>query len=149
MTDFHVNAPVWAPGPSRGVSISDSSALQKNGVIFASAARAAATYTSDEIHNTHAKGVRVFIDVTNDGAAGTVTAEIQVKDPSSGLWERITGAVTTALTETGAPATLTVYPGITVAANIDISNHLGSAWRVVAVVGVNTTTFSVGADYLL
>lgn len=142
------NAPVPSPRPADAVS--DLSRPQPpNGVIFPSAARAAATYTSDPIHNPGHLGVRLFISVTDDGAAGTVTAEIQVKDPVSDLWERLTGCVTTALTETGSPHTLTVYPGITVVANIDLSNVLGSHWRVVAVVAANDTTFSIGADYLI
>lgn len=141
------NAPVPSPRPADAVT--DRPTVAPNGVIFPSATRAAATYTSDPIHNPGALGVRLFIDITNDGAAGTVTVEVQAKDPVSDLWKRLTGCVTAALTETGSPNTLTVYPGLTVSAGVDLSNQLGSMWRVVAVVGGNDTVFSIGADYLI
>jgi hypothetical protein len=142
------NAPVPSPRPAHAVSDKDRP-QPPNGVIFPSAARAAATYTSDPIHNPGALGVRLFIAITDDGAAGTVTTEIQVKDPVSDTWKRLTGAVTTALTESGSPNYLTIYPGVTAAANIDVSTPLGPEWRVVAVVAANDVTFSIGAHYLI
>ena len=143
------NQPVPSPRPADAVSDKNYGAAQVSGTIFPSAARVAATYTSDPIHNPGALGVRLYIDITSDGAAGTVTVEIQTKDPVSDLWKRLTGCVTAALTETGSPNTLTVYPGATVSAGVDLSNQLGPIWRVVAVVAANDVTFSIGADYLI
>lgn len=142
------NAPVPSPRPAQAVSDKDRP-QPPNGVIFESAARAAATYTSDPIHNPGALGVRIFTSVTNDGAAGTVTVEVQVKDPVSDTWKRLTDAVTAALTESGSPNFLTIYPGVTVAANVGVSQPLGPEWRVVAVVANNDVTFSIGAHYLI
>lgn len=144
------NQPVPSPRPADAVSDKQTpNTLNAEGVIFPSAARTNATYTSDAIHNANAKGVRLYIDITAvGGGPGTVTAEIQTQDPVSKNWKRLTGCVTTALNSVST-GTLTVYPSTTVSANIDLSNQLGPIWRVVAVVGVNSVTFSIGADYLI
>lgn len=144
---FH-NAPVPSPRPAHAVSDKDRP-QPPNGFIFPTASRAAATYTSDPIHNPGALGVRLYCLIGDDGAAGTVTVEIQTKDPVTDTWVRITGAVTDALVTSATPQTLTVYPGVTVAATIDISNVIGPEWRVVAVVAANDVTFSIGAVYLI
>jgi hypothetical protein len=142
------NYPVPSPRPSHAQTDRNSPSSQIDGVIFPSAARAAATYTSDPVYNPHAKGVRIFTYVENDGAAGTVTTTIQVKDPVTDTWVALAGAVTAGLTETSQPAILTVYPGIVATANIAVPQHLGSHWRLSTVVAANDVTFSIGADYL-
>lgn len=146
--DFHRNAPVPSPLPARGLNANAGASLQKDGIIFASASRTAAAYTSDEMHNPNCKGVRLYVDITDVGAAGTLTVKIQTKDPATGTWVDLAGAVTTALAAV-ATTTLLVYPGITETNNVDVSSHLGSAWRVVATVASNAVVFSIGGDYLL
>jgi hypothetical protein len=141
----HINQPVPSPLPA---SFTAAGNTNINGVIFPSASRAAATYDSDVMYNPGAKGVRLFIAISDPGAAGTVTVSIQVKDPVTDAFVTITGATSTALAA-AATTTLTVFPGITVSANVDLSNHVGPEWRVRAVVAANAVVFSIGADYLL
>lgn len=143
------NHPVPSPLPAQAVAHNNYGAAQVPGTIFPSATRAAATYTSDAIHNPNALGVRLYVNVTDDGASGTVTVELQTKDPVSDTWLRIAGAVTAALTDTAVPSTLIVYPGVTAAANLAVSQPVGTTWRVVAVVATNDVVFSVGAEHLL
>lgn len=124
------------------------SGSNENGVIFASASRTAAAYTSAEHVNPGAKGIRLFI--TNDGGAGTSTAtvKIQVKDPVGNTWTDLTGATTAALgVVTG--SIITIYPDIAVTANVAVSQHLGYVWRAVLTIGAVTGVSSVGAEYLI
>lgn len=120
------------------------------GTVFPSASRAAAAYTSEEMFNPNAKGVRLF--TANDAAGGsTATAKIQVKAPGSGVWIDLAGATTAALGSTTG-SILTVYPGLTGiadAAGVTINQHLGTSWRVVLTIGTATGTSSVSVDYLI
>lgn len=146
MADLHLNGPT----PST-TAVLQATPTATAGIIFPSAVRAAATYTSDELFNSNWKGVRLFINRTV--ATGTVTVSIEGRDPVTDTWFTITGATTPALTSAIA-TTLTVYPGITVAAgtgttSTEISNFVPSSWRVKAVVATDTTTWSIGAEYLL
>ena len=142
------NYPVPSPRPSHAQTARNAPTSQIDGVIFPSATRSAATYTSDPIYNPHAKGVRIFTSITDDGASGTVTTTVQCKDPVSDTWVAIGGAVTAALTDTAQPSILTIYPGIVATANVSVPHHLGSHWRLSVVVASNDVTFSIGADYL-
>lgn len=129
-----------------------------NGVIFPSAVRtqtggvaADGVYDSDEIFNGSWRGVRLYIDRTV--ATGTLTISIQGRDPVTDGWTALTGFTTPALTS-AIRTTLTIYPGlITVAGtgttSTEFNGILPSAWRVHAVVATNTTTWSIGAEYLL
>lgn len=152
MPDFHVNEPVPSPLPARGVSFPGSQGSVPNGTIFASASRADnAAYTSDEMHNLSAKGVRLYIKNGTIGST-TLTVKIQVRNPVDNSWIDLPGAVTAALTTDNDANTLTVYPGIAETANVSVSDHLGPSWRVVATLSDGDTdavTFSIGADYLL
>lgn len=140
------NQPVPSPG-NQGAA----DGANKDGIIFPSAVRTAATYTSDEMLNTSWRGVKLFINRTV--ATGTVTVSVEGKDPITDTWFTVTGATTAALSSAIA-TTLTVYPGITAAAgtgttSTEASTILPSVWRVKAVVATDTTTWSIGATYLL
>lgn len=120
------------------------------GVIFPSASRTAAAYTSQEFVNPDVKGIRIF--TSNDGAGGsTATVKIQVKMPGTTNWTDLAGAATAALgAVTG--SLLTVYPGLTGiadAAGVTINQHLGLSWRLVLTIGVATGTSQVSAHYLV
>ena len=126
-----------------------------NGVIFASAERnqtddpaglGAGIYVSEEMHNTGARGVDLFVDTTSS-TAGTLTVKIQKKDPASGNWYDMAGASSGSIADP-ADVLLTIYPGIAETANVSVSDHLGLVWRVHATVGTAAVTFSVGAVYL-
>lgn len=145
MSDLHKNQPV----PSLGNLATSTN--NPAGLIFPSVARAAATYTSEELVNVNWKGVRLYIVRTV--ATGTVTVSIEGRDPVTDSWVAITGATTAALSS-AINTTLTLYPGITAAAgtattSTEASTFLPCAWRVKAVVGTDTTTWSIGGEYLL
>lgn len=141
-----MNKPVSTPLPAAAVDTLGSETI-KHGTIFPLLSRAAATYNSDVICNPDAAGVRLFINITDKGASGTVTAKIQVQDPVSGSFVDLTGAVTTALAA-NAVTCLSLYPGFTVAANDKIDGHLGYMWRVSVTVAVNACVFSIAGHYL-
>jgi len=140
------NGPVASPGAFD----TSTTANRTDGVLFLSASRVQAAYTSDEMYNGAAKGVRIY--TANDAAGGsTATVKIQVRAPNSDVWIDLAGATTAALGSTTG-SLLTVYPGLTGiadAAGVTINQHLGPAWRVVMTIGVATGTSSVGADYLI
>lgn len=152
MAVLHQNRPVPTP-LSAGANNNTA-----DGIIFPSAVRTETggiasdgVYDSGELYNAGCKGVRLYINRTV--ATGTLTVSIQGKNPLTGAWVAITGATTPALTS-AIHTTLTVYPGITAAAgtgttSTEASTFLPCAWRVRAVVATNTTTWSVGAEYLL
>jgi hypothetical protein len=117
------------------------------GTILGPASRAAGTYASGTIKNLCAPGVRLFVNVTSVGAAGTLAVKIQVQDPVSGAWVDLEGAVTASIVAAGL-VTLTVFPGVAASANEKVDDHLGITWRVSATVGVNDVAFSVGGEYL-
>lgn len=136
------NYPVPSAGP-----LDSTSGAQRDGIIFPAASRAAAAYNSPEYSNLNANGLRLFINITDVGGAGTLTVKIQNYDPASSTWIDVPLATTTALAATGA-STLTIVPGAAESANTDIGDPLGLRWRIVATVGANAVTFSVGGDYL-
>lgn len=129
-----------------------------NGVIFPSAVRtntggvaADGIYDSAELFNANWRGVRLYINRTV--ATGTLTVSVQGKDPLTGAWIALTGFTTATLTSAIA-TTLTIYPGIVTVAgtgttSTEFNGVLPCSWRVHAVVATNTTTWSIGAEYLV
>src|ERR1700681_251935 len=142
------NQPVPSPLPAQGVSSPPS-----DGVVFPSAARIQATYTSDPMYNPVCKGVRIYF-ASIDAGAGTATIQIQTQDPNSKNWVPMLTGVTPAWTAAGTVnRTLTVYPGLTAVVGTATTNtvandFLSLSWRITVVVGTATLTFSVGAEYL-
>lgn len=144
------NQTVPSPG-NQGVADS----ANYNGIIFPAAARnhtddpdglGAGIYVSPEMHNFWAKGVDLFVNTTTSGS-GTVVVKLQKKDPVSGTWFDIAGAVTTTINDP-ADENVTLYPGIAETTNVSVSDHLGFIWRVHVTVATASVTFSVGACYL-
>jgi hypothetical protein len=149
MSDLHVNNWVTGPGPTSQEL--GGSPANRAGIIFPSASRIAAAYTSSPIYNPNAKGVRLW--VANDAAGGsTAVAKIQVLNPAdNATWVDLAGATSGTINSSTGTIT-TVYPGLTGiadSAGVTINQHLGSMWRVVLTIGTATGTSSVGADYLL
>lgn len=143
----HTNSPVPTPGPL-DPSVSTN---KPAGEIFPSAVRTAATYVSPEMQNVDHKGVRLYIVRTV--ATGTIVVSIEGRDPVTDSWVAITGATTPSLTS-AINTTLTVYPGITAAAgtgttSTEASTFLPCAWRVKVIVSTDTTTWSIGGEFLL
>ncbi|SRR5258708_32961538 len=126
------NWPVPPPG-ANAVGVAGAA----EGTIFTAATYAAGTVNSPEIQNSAAKGVRLFINITNIGA-GSVIVSIQTKDLISGTWISAGDGFTTGTIVTAIPYLLTVYPGIaetpgTATVSAETSDHLGTPFRVVLV----------------
>lgn len=117
-----------------------------SGTLLASAARTATASSPDQT-NYNGRGVRIFINVTVHAVSAAIVPTIEVKDPVSGVYTAIaTGA---SITGTG-HTVITVFPGVTVAANLAISNALGKIWRVTMTPGnANSATYSVGYSTLV
>lgn len=118
--------------------------------VLASASNAAGTRTSADQTNFNARGVFVYLNITALGAAETLTLLIDGKDPVSGDYP-----VLTAFAGVTADAAYTLYPGAletaAVAAHEVQGLVLPRTWRVRVTTspGVNASTFSVGASYVL
>lgn len=146
------NFPVPRNGPTDSTS---GGANQVDGVIFPSLSRAqnggdgSGNYFSQEYLNSGALGIRVFIDVTNvGGGPGTVTVKLQNLDPASGKWIDVPACTSGSINSVSSKI-MTIFPGTTESSSeVEISEPLGMRWRLVATVGTNAVTFSVGADYL-
>jgi hypothetical protein len=111
------------------------------GTAFAATARTA-TGNSGDLDNGNAKGVVVFVNVTAVTDTPSVTFAIQAKDPVSGAYVAL--LTSAAITATGTTM-LTVYPGVTAAANVSASAVLPKTWRVLATHGdADSITYSVG-----
>lgn len=138
-----------APVPTQGLSAGNKTldpTVQYDGVVFSVASRAAAAYNSGEYFNPNRVGVRIYINLTVVNG-GTLTVKVQVFDPASQTWVDFPLATTTALAAV-AVTTLTVYPGVSETANVDVADPLGTRWRVVATTAVAAVTFGIGAEYL-
>lgn len=108
---------------------------------------ATATVTGTDQTNYNARGVVVVYDCTAVTAAGSFTVSIQGKDAASGKYYTI---LTGAARSTTGTDVLTIYPGVTVAANTAVSTVLPRVWRVVATYNSGTDqTFTVGASVIL
>jgi hypothetical protein len=111
---------------------------------YASAARTATPTAMADQTNLGHRGLHVVIDVTAVTADPSVVFTIQGKDSLSGKYYTLLASA--ALVTTGT-VVLKVYPGITVAANLSVSDVLPRTWRVIAVHGdTDSITYSVGAS---
>lgn len=111
------------------------------GTLLASAARTATTASPDQTNFNSTGKLRVYVDVTVAGT-GSITVEIDEKDPISGAYIAIlTSAAITANGET----VLRVGVGLTAAANSVANDFVPRAWRVnVTANNSNAMTYSVG-----
>ena len=167
-----INQPVPGPQPSSAIGLSNygstgsptagsANTAGRNGIIFPEISRITGTYTSDEIYNPTAKGVRLMMTISPTGAAtGTWDLTVEVPDATQTVWKPLLGTVATGMTGVGTGALTgsiyTIYPGLTGIADAVATNgpgtvnqHLGPRWRAKVVTTLATLTFSVSADYLL
>ncbi len=113
--------------------------------LLALSARTVAVNSGDQ-ENRHARGIQVVIDVTVDPALASITPTIEGKDPLSGKYYPL--LVGAAIAATGT-VVLTVYPGVTVEANLAASEPLPRTWRFsMAVADTDSITYSVGASLI-
>lgn len=114
--------------------------------LLSPAARTASVATPDQV-NRNGKGVRVFIDVTAIVASPSMVATIQAKDEVSGQYVDLLSSVP--IVAVGITM-LTIYPGITPAANVSLSQVLSRGWRVNLVnADADSITYSVTSETLL
>lgn len=93
-----------------------------------------------------ASGVKVTVDLTVLAATETVTPKIEFQDPASLKWVTLLTGAAIAATST---VTYTVYPGVTVAANVAVSDCLPATWRVTLThSSTGAHTYTVGVNLL-
>lgn len=101
-------------------------------VVTALAAAGAGANGADLV-NTNARGLKLVIDITAlAGTSPTLTVTIQGKDPVSGKYFTILASAALAAVAT---TVLTVYPGLTAAANVVANDVLPRDFRVIYAVG--------------
>lgn len=104
-------------------------------------AQAAGTVTSANQPNPLNKGIKVYISVSTIGSGNTLTVTLQAVDPGSG---NVVTLLASAALATNATTTITVYPGLTAAANVTANDVLPYTWNIKAVVaGANNTTATI------
>lgn len=97
-----------------------------------------AVNSGDQTNET-GRGLQVVVrNTAGTGTSPTVTVTIQGKDPASGEYYTLL-ASTAIAAGTPATTTLTVYPGIAVAANASANTILPTAWRVITAIGGTDT----------
>lgn len=139
---FPAPGALWHPGDSLFY-------LQRGNVDLAtaliSASGATTTQTSADQINPNGHGVQIVLVTTVIGT-GSITLEIDGKDPVSGnYYSLLTGAAVT----TNTTNVYTIFPGITVAANVSASMTLPRTWRVKCTANnANAATYSVGGCVL-
>lgn len=127
--------------------------IPRNGnlTVFPSAVRAA-TVASADMQNRFGKGIILFINMVAVPGGDTVTFTIQGRiplpaKPAAGTYYTILAS--TALVGTGLTV-LRVYPGLTAAANLVVSDVLPVDWRINAAhSGAGNFTYTVTANILL
>jgi hypothetical protein len=112
---------------------------------LASAAFTTTQTQADQTNYPGYKGIRVVVDTTTFGT-GSVTVKIEAKDALSGKYHTLlTGAAIVSVVTN----VYTVYPGVTVAANVSASTVLSPVWRIVATANnANSQTYSIGYELL-
>lgn len=114
------------------------------GSVLTGAAAATGANGVDQQNPTF-RGVKVVVNITAiTGTTPTLVVTLQGKDPASNVYYTLLASA--ALNATGATV-LTVYPGVTAAANVSVSDVVPKTWRVISTVGGTTpaVTFTVGA----
>jgi hypothetical protein len=113
--------------------------------LLASAVRSASSNTADQ-KNRNCRGLQLIIDVTAVPTVDTVTFTIKGKDPVSGKYYTLLASSAIVAVST---VTLRVYPGLTAAANLVVSDVLPLDWRVEITHSAATNfTYSVGAQLI-
>lgn len=118
-----------------------------SGVNVFGVASGAGTYVG-QFQNLSHRGLKLSINITAiSGTTPTLTVTILGKDPVSGATYVILASA--ALNATG-ETVLTVYPGVTVAANLSVSDVLPPTFVIQAVVGGTgpSVTATIVASYI-
>jgi len=98
--------------------------------------------------NYVSRGLKLVIDITAiTGSTPTLTVTIQGKDTASGKYYTI---LASAALSAVATTVLTVYPGLTAAANVTANDVLPKTFRVITAIGGGTpaVTATIGASLI-
>lgn len=118
------------------------------GTLVTHSAAAAGVNGADQT-NAVGRGVHVVVDITAiTGTSPTLTVTIEGKDAASGKYYTLLASAALAAVGT---TLLTVYPGVTAAANASASQVLPRTWRVRTAIGGTTpaVTATVGASVVV
>lgn len=103
-----------------------------------------ATGTGTVQTNCNAAGVILFVNVTAvSGTTPTLTVKVQHSFDGT-TFADVPGAVTASITGSGLTV-LTLFPGVTVAANAAVSYPLARFWRLAWTIGGTTPSFTFAA----
>lgn len=113
--------------------------------VYSSAARTA-TPTAVELGTSRAKALRLVFDATAVTATPSIVVTIDAFDSLSGKYVNL---LTSAAIATVSTTTLTVGPGVTVAANVSASTFLGDRVRITCTHGdADSITYTVSAHLI-
>lgn len=110
---------------------------------------ASANGNSADLDNRFYRGVQLAVNISAiSGTSATLTVIVEGYDPASASYYTL--LTSAGLTATGLTV-LTIYPGVTVAANVAVSNALARTWRVRYTITGTTpsVTATVGANLIL
>lgn len=145
---FTPNGPgLTAYDPGQGLGV-DVECNHDKGALITLAAQGAGTVNGADQSNPSCRGVKVVVDISAQGGTPTTTVKIQGKDKASGKYfDLLTSAALGAVATT----VLTLYPGVTTAANVAVSDVLPDTWRVIATVAGSTpsVTATIAAHPIL
>ncbi len=116
----------------------------KETIPLASALRTETVNSADQTNDGY-RGVILVLNISAEDGAITLTPKVQIKDPVSGNYVDLAGAVFPAQTATGIKM-LTIYPGIAETGNVSVNDVLPVTWRIVATMSGSTSmTYSIAA----
>jgi len=109
-----------------------------------------ATFTSKEFEIAKgSKGAKFFLNISAvSGTTPTCIVKIQEKNPISGSWIDVQGALFASKTGVGVD-TLEVYPGVVAVANRRVSGVLSKTVRAAALIGGTTPSFNMSLAAVL
>jgi hypothetical protein len=123
-----------------------SRAQNREVTVFASAAYTASQNSADLV-NPFARGAVITINCTAIVTAPSVVFTVVGRVSLAGVYYTILASA--AITAAGT-TNLRIYPGLTAAANVTVSDILPGLWRVQAVhANGNSISYSVAANYIL
>lgn len=109
---------------------------------YASAVHSTSFLGDDNLKSAGNRGIKAFLDVTAAPGADTVQLIVEIKDRVSGKYVQVLAGAARANTGTDV---LTVYPGVTPAANVSVSDVIPDFYRVrVAHSAGSNFTYSIG-----
>ena len=102
-----------------------------------------ATFTGANQTNFNARGAKILLNVgAVTGTSPTLVARVQISLDNGTTFVDMPGAVTASIVATGTYL-LTIYPGMTAAANSVVNDVLPRTWRLAYTIGGTTPSFTL------